>query len=202
MKSKGNSNESVTWLVLLAALAVPAIAQAHILSGEAGGFASGFKHPISGWDHILCMVAVGMWGAQLGAPAIWVLPITFPLVMSLGGMMGLLGIPLPGDEIGIALSALVLGVMVLAERRPPLWVAAVIVAIFAIFHGYAHGRELPPGESGMLYSAGFVVATGCLHGVGISIGLIHRWAAGQLILRVAGAMVAVAGVYFLFSAIT
>lgn len=202
MKAKTISKNSVTWLLLLAVIAAPGSAWAHILAGEAGGFASGFKHPISGWDHILCMVAVGMWGAQLGAPAIWVLPITFPLVMALGGMMGLLGIPLPGDEIGIALSALVLGVMVLAEKRPPLWAAAAIVAVFAIFHGYAHGRELPPGESGMLYSAGFVVATGCLHGVGISIGLIHRWTAGRVILRVAGAMVAAAGVYFLFSAIT
>lgn len=200
MKTRTISTKSVTWLVLLPAIAMPTLARAHILSGEAWGFASGFKHPISGWDHILCMVAVGMWGAQLGAPAIWVLPITFPLVMALGGMMGLLGIPLPGDEIGIALSALVLGAMVLAEKRPPLWVAAVIVGIFAIFHGYAHGRELPAGESGMLYSAGFVVATGCLHGIGISIGLIHRWALGRVVLRVAGAMVAAAGVYFLFSA--
>lgn len=202
MKTKPISQTSVTWLVLLAAIAAPSIAQAHILAGEAGGFASGFHHPISGWDHILCMVAVGLWGAQLGAPAIWVLPITFPLVMALGGMMGLLGIPLPGDEIGIALSALVLGAMVLAEKRPPLGVAAVIVGIFAIFHGYAHGRELPPGESSMLYSAGFVVATGCLHGVGISIGLIHRWASGRIILRVAGATVALGGIYFLFSALT
>jgi len=187
---------------MLAGIAVPMMAQAHILAGEAGGFGSGFKHPISGWDHILCMVAVGLWGAQLGAPAIWVLPITFPLVMALGGMMGLLGVPLPGDELGIAMSALVLGMMVLAERRPPLWVAALVIAVFAIFHGYAHGRELPPGENGMLYSAGFVVATGCLHGVGISIGLIHRWASGRVILRAAGAIVAMGGVYFLIFALS
>ena len=148
------------------------------------------------------MVAVGLWGAQLGAPAIWLLPVTFPMVMALGGMMGLLGIPLPGVEIGIALSALVLGAMVLAEKRPPSWVAAVIVGVFAIFHGHAHGTELPAGQSGLLYSMGFVMATGCLHGVGIGIGLIHRWAAGRVILRVAGATVAVAGVYFLFSALT
>jgi urease accessory protein len=199
---KATSAQSKISFALLAALAIPTMAQAHILSGEAGGFFSGFRHPISGWDHILCMIAVGMWGAQLGPPAMWVLPITFPLVMALGGMIGLLGIPLPGDEIGIALSALVLGVMVLAEKRPTLWVAAAIIAVFAIFHGYAHGRELPPGESGMLYSAGFVVATGCLHLVGISIGLIHRWASGRLVLRAAGAIVAMGGIYFLISALS
>ena len=114
--------------------------------------------------------------------------------------MGLLGIALPGVEIGIALSALVLGALVLAEKRLPLWSAAVIVGIFAIFHGQAHGTELPAGQNGLLYSMGFVMATGCLHGVGIGIGLIHRWAAGRAILRVAGATVAVAGMFFLFSA--
>lgn len=196
------SRNGVAWLGLLVALAAPSSAWAHIQFGEVGGFLSGFHHPISGWDHVLAMVAVGLWGVQLGAPAIWLLPVTFPMVMALGGMLGLLGIPLPGVEIGIALSALVLGAMVLAEKRPALWVAAVIVGIFAIFHGHAHGTELPAGESGLLYSMGFVIATGCLHGVGICIGLIHRWAAGRVILRVAGAMVVVAGIYFLFSALT
>ncbi len=92
--------------------------------------------------------------------------------------------------------------MVLAEKRPPLWLAAVIVGVFAIFHGHAHGTELPAGQSGLLYSMGFVMATGCLHGVGIAIGLIHRWPAGRICLRVAGATVAMAGVYFIFSALT
>jgi urease accessory protein len=196
------SHKAPAWLVALAALGTPSSAWAHLKAGEVGGFVTGFHHPISGWDHVLAMVAVGLWGAQLGAPAIWLLPITFPMVMALGGMMGLLGIPLPGVEIGIALSALVLGAMVLAEKRPPMWVAAAIVGIFAIFHGHAHGTELPAGQSGLLYSMGFVMATGCLHGVGIGIGLIHRWAAGRVILRVAGAAVALAGIYFLFSALS
>ena len=194
------SHKAIAWLVLLAALAAPSSAWAHIQAGEAAGFVSGFHHPVSGWDHVLAMVAVGLWGAQLGAPAMWLLPVTFPMVMALGGMMGLLGIPLPGVEIGIALSALVLGAMVLAEKRPPLWVAAVVVGIFAIFHGHAHGTELPAGQSGLLYSMGFVVATGCLHGVGIGIGLIHRWALGRVVLRVAGGAVAAAGIVFLVSA--
>ncbi|MGA7273636.1 MAG: HupE/UreJ family protein [Candidatus Udaeobacter sp.] len=191
----------VGWLVLLAAVAAPTTAWAHIKSGEAGGFVSGFHHPISGWDHVLAMVAVGLWGVQLGAPAIWLLPVAFPMVMAFGGLMGLLDIPLPGVEIGIALSALVLGLMVLAEKRPPVWIAAVIVGTFAIFHGHAHGTELPPGESGLLYSAGFVIATGCLHALGITIGLIYRWTTGRVIVRLAGAAVAVAGAYFLFSAL-
>ena len=114
--------------------------------------------------------------------------------------MGLLGISIPGVEIGIALSALVLGVMVFAEQRPPLWLAVVIVGVFAVFHGHAHGTELPAGESGLLYSMGFVMATGCLHGVGISIGFIHRWASGRVVLRVAGGLVAMGGIYFLFLA--
>ncbi len=199
---KMTASKTIACLALLAALAAPSSAWAHIKAGEAGGFVTGFNHPISGWDHVLAMVAVGLWGAQLGAPAVWLLPVTFPMVMALGAMMGLLGYPLPGVELGIALSALVLGVMVLAEKRPPLWVAAVIVGIFAIFHGHAHGTELPAGQSGLLFSMGFVMATGCLHGVGIGIGLIHRWTAGRVILRVAGATVAMAGIYFLFSVLT
>jgi len=195
------SQKAMGSLVLLALLATPSSAWAHIQAGEAGGFLSGVHHPISGWDHVLAMVAVGLWGAQLGAPAVWLLPVTFPMVMSLGAMMGLLGVPLPGVEIGIALSAIVLGAMVLTEKRPPLWVAACIVGFFAIFHGHAHGTELPAGQSGLLYSAGFVMATGCLHGVGIAIGLIHRWATGRIVLRLAGATVAVAGIYFFISAL-
>jgi urease accessory protein len=145
---------------------------------------------------------VGLWGAQLGAPAIWVLPVTFPMVMSLGGVMALLGIPLPGVEIGIAVSALVLGALVLIDKRPPIWVAAIVVGVFAIFHGHAHGTELPGGQSSLLYSMGFVIATGCLHGLGVSLGLVHRWKAGQIALRAAGAFVAMGGVYFLYSALS
>src|ERR1700757_4384660 len=170
---------------------------AHILEGDAaGGFISGFEHPVSGWDHILAMVSVGLWGAQLGAPAIWLLPVTFPIVMAFGGMLGLMGVPLPYTEIGIALSAIGLGAVVAAEARPPLWVAAVLVGFFAIFHGHAHGTELPPDESGVMYSIGFVVATGLLHLTGIGIGLIHRWTPGQFVMRLGGAGVAIVGGFF------
>ena len=158
------------------------------------------RHPISGLDHVLAMVAVGLWGAQLGAPAIWLLPVAFPIVMALGGMLGLMGVPLPGTEVGIAASAILLGAAVMLEVRPPLAFAAVFIAFFAVFHGHAHGTELPPGESGLLYSIGFVMATGCLHGVGITIGTVHRWQWGQKLLRVAGSGVAMAGVFFMWKA--
>lgn len=188
-------------LLLLAILLLPRMASAHMAGGETGGFLSGMHHPISGWDHILAMVAVGLWGAQLGKPANWMLPVTFPLVMAFGGFLGLIGVPIPAVEFGIALSAIILGFMVFSENRPQLWLAAVIVGIFAIYHGHAHGTELPPGESGLLYSAGFVIATGCLHGVGIALGLAHRWTNGRAAIRWAGAVIAVGGVYFLFQAI-
>jgi urease accessory protein len=196
------TNPRSATIVLLCLLLWPSSASAHILGDQAGGFISGFVHPISGLDHILAMVSVGLWGAQLGAPAIWALPVTFPMVMAFGGMLGLMGVPLPGTEIGIALSAIGLGAMVASEARPPLWIAAALVAFFAIFHGHAHGTELPPDESGVLYSIGFVVATGMLHLTGIGIGLIHRWKAGEVALRLGGAGVAIAGCAFLWDALT
>jgi urease accessory protein len=174
---------------------------AHTEVGQATGFLSGLEHPVSGLDHVVAMIAVGLWGAQLGAPAIWLLPVVFPMVMAAGGMMGLIGLPLPGIELGIALSAVVLGVMVMTEARLQLVWAAVVVGIFAIFHGHAHGTELPPDESPLLYSLGFVMATGFLHAVGITVGLIHRWGVGKLALRMAGAAVAIAGVLFTWRAL-
>jgi urease accessory protein len=158
-------------------------------------------HPISGLDHVVAMVAVGLWGAQLGAPAVWMLPVTFPMVMAVGGFLGLVGIPLTGVEVGIALSAVLLGAAVALEARPPLAVAAVLVAGFALFHGHAHGTELPPGQSGLAYSIGFVMATGSLHAVGIGLGLAHRWSAGRTAMRLAGAAVACPGVLFLWKAV-
>jgi urease accessory protein len=188
-------------LLFVLVLLFPAHAFAHVERGKATGFITGLQHPWSGLDHVLAMIAVGLWGAQLGNPAMWLLPVTFPMVMSLGAMMGLLGIPLPGIEIGIALSAILLGVMVVGEIRPKLIIAAMLVGFFAIFHGYAHGSELPTGQSGMLYSMGFVIATGCLHAIGIALGLIHRWPVGKLALRGAGAFIAVTGITFLWRAL-
>ena len=172
-------------------------AAAHVEGGLAGGFGSGFAHPLLGLDHIAAMVAVGLWGAFLGAPAIWVLPIVFPLVMAFGGILGILGVPLPGAEIGIAVSAVVLGLMVALAVKPHLAVAAIIVDAFAIFHGYAHGAELPEGGNAVAYSAGFVIATGTLHLCGIAIGLLTHWPAGRIAVRFAGSAIAIAGLAFL-----
>ena len=185
---------------LLAAL-WPAIAWAHAEQGRAGGLVAGLRHPVSGLDHVLAMISVGLWGAQLGAPAIWLLPVTFPMVMAFGGMLGLAGVALPGVEAAIAVSGIALGLAVLTEWRPPLWLAALIVGFFAVFHGHAHGAELPPGADGILYSVGFVVATGTLHATGIGIGVVHRWTWGRVALRATGAAVACAGAWFLWRAI-
>jgi urease accessory protein len=176
-------------------------AWAHAETGLAAGFFSGVKHPISGLDHVFAMIAVGIWGAQLGRPAIYVLPVTFPMVMAFGGMLGLMGMPLPGVEICIALSAFLLGLMVVGEVRPHLALAAIIVGFFAIFHGHAHGTELPEEQSGLHYSIGFVMATGCLHGLGILIGTVHRWKQGRIILRMAGAVISLGGILFLWRSI-
>jgi urease accessory protein len=174
---------------------------AHVQDGQAQGFFSGFWHPMSGLDHVLAMVAVGLWGAQLGPPALWLLPVTFPITMAFGGFLGLVGIPVPGVEIGIAASALLLGIVVALEAKLYLAVAAVIVGAFAIFHGHAHGTELPAGQSAVMYSIGFVIATGCLHGLGILIGAAHRWPLGKVVLRLSGSAVAIAGSLFLWRAI-
>jgi urease accessory protein len=187
--------------MLALAMQFSQVVEAHLRKGEASGFLSGVRHPISGLDHVLAMIAVGLWGAQLGSPAIWVLPVAFPMVMALGGMMGLLGIPLPGTEYGIAASMILLGGVVLLELKPPLWVAALLVSFFAIFHGHAHGTELPPGQDGLWYSMGFVCATGCLHGIGVSIGLVHRWTRGQVFLRLSGGFISAMGMYFLWEAL-
>jgi len=192
---------AVAFLVaVVALLAIPSPLAAHE-GGSAAGLLSGLYHPISGLDHVLAMVAVGIWGSQLGQPAIWVLPVTFPMVMAFGGMLALMGLSLPGVEIGIGLSALLLGLMVAFEAKPDLRVAAVLVGFFAVFHGFAHGAELPAGQSGILYSIGFVASTGTLHVCGIGIGLIHRWERGKRALRTAGAGIAAAGAWFTWMAV-
>lgn len=182
------SQAALTALFTLTAL--PALAH----SGEgAGGLVAGLLHPITGPDHVVAMVAVGLWGAILGAPALWQLPVAFPVVMALAGALAVMGVPLPGVEAGIALSGVVLGLMVLFAVRPPIWVAAVIVSAFAVFHGHAHGTELPASANPVAYAVGFVVATGLLHLVGIAIGMLVKWPAGRVVVRASGAAIALAG---------
>ena len=173
------------------------IASAHETAGIAGGFYSGFMHPVLGWDHVIAMVAVGLWGAFLGNPAIWILPVVFPLVMAFGGALGVLGVPVPAVETGIAISAIVLGAMVAFAVRPPIWIAAIIVGVFAIFHGHAHGTELPGAANPLAYSLGFVIATGLLHVSGIAFGLLVRWPYGKVAVQAGGGVIALAGAGFL-----
>jgi len=180
-----------------ALVCISSVAYGHEGAGIAGGFISGFAHPILGWDHVAAMVAVGLWGAFLGSPAIWILPVVFPLVMAFGGALGVMGIPIPSIETGIAVSAIVLGAMVAFAIRPPLWVAAILVGVFAIFHGHAHGTELPIAASPLAYSAGFVISTGMLHLSGIAFGLLVRWPAGKIAVRTFGVFISIAGVGFL-----
>jgi len=188
---------AVSLALLVCSLGMSHNAFAHEQTGIAGGLTSGFMHPLTGLDHLVAMVAVGLWGAQLGAPAIWVLPITFPLVMAVGGVLGVLGIPLPLPELFISLSALVLGAVVAARARWPFAAACAVVAVFAIFHGYAHGAELPRAANPLAYGVGFVVATGLLHLCGIAIGTLTRSPTGQRGVQALGAAIAVLGGYFL-----
>jgi urease accessory protein len=186
-----------TLAVALAGLVLAQPVFAHEQVGAAGGLGSGLLHPLTGVDHLIAMVAVGIWGAQLGAPAIWVLPITFPLVMAFGGVLGVLHIPLPMPEVVIALSALVLGAAVAMRLRLPFAAAAVVVAVFAVFHGHAHGAELPSSANPLAYGVGFVTSTGLLHVCGITIGTLTRWPAGERLIQGLGAVIAALGCYFL-----
>jgi urease accessory protein len=186
----------VSWaLLVLAASGHPAFA--HEQAGVGGGLAQGLLHPLTGIDHLIAMVAVGIWGAQLGAPAIWVLPITFPMVMAVGAVLGMLKIPLPMPEVAIALSALVLGGAVARRLRPPFVAAAAVVAVFAIFHGHAHGVELPSSANPLSYGVGFVVATGLLHLCGIVLGTLTQWPIGERLIQGFGVVIALLGGYFL-----
>jgi urease accessory protein len=186
-------------LIALVLTAVPAAA--HEGDAAGGGLIAGFTHPIFGWDHVAAMVAVGLWGAFLGVPAIWALPVAFPLVMAAGGALALNGVTLPAVEIGIAASALVIGLMVALAQRPPLVIAAAIVAIFAIFHGHAHGAEMPTAASPLAYAVGFVIATGLLHLAGIAFGMLTRVPNGALAVRAGGGLIAIAGAVFLAGAV-
>ncbi len=178
---------------LATAVAGPALAHtgpelAHI--GVAGGLWSGLLHPLLGLDHLVAMVAVGLWASQLGRPAIWILPACFMALMALGGLLGMTGVQLPGTEWVIAISAVVLGLAVAMGARAPAWAAAAIVGLFAVFHGHAHGAEMPGSANALAYGVGFVAATGLLHGTGIMAGMLARWPAGARTVRAMGAAVA------------
>lgn len=182
-------------------LASPSVAVAHTGTGLAGGLSAGFAHPFTGFDHLLAMVSVGLWGAFLGRPLIYVLPVVFPMVMVAGAVLGMFDVPLPSVEMGIALSVTVLGTCIALALRAPVWAAAAIVGAFAIFHGYAHGRELPSAADPAGYSAGFVLATGLLHVLGIGIGCLNQWPHGVVLTRGVGGTIGAIGLWFVYRAL-
>ncbi len=189
------------FLLLALALLGAAPAFAHTGEGLVGGFMSGFLHPVLGWDHVVAMVAVGLWGAFLRAPAIYILPIVFPVIMAFGGAAGVVGAPLPFVEAGIALSSIVLGLLIAFAVRAPLWLAAIIVGFFAVFHGHAHGTELPQASNAMSFAIGFVLATGLLHLLGIGLGVLIGRPGGKVAVQIAGGLIALGGLGFLFGII-
>ena len=182
---------------LAAAALSPTLALAHTEGGDAHGFVHGFMHPLTGLDHILAMATVGILAWQLGGRAIWAVPAAFVSVMALGGAVGVMGIEIPFVELGIALSVAVLGAAVALRIKAPLALAVGLVGFFAIFHGYAHGAEIPENAGGLEYGIGFMIGTTLLHIAGLGLGLaIARItdAHGRDWTRAVGALVCLIGV--------
>ena len=192
-------------LAMAGALALaPSLAFAHVGVGDAHGFMHGFMHPMTGLDHVLAMVTVGIFAWQLGGRAVWLVPATFVLLMAAGGALGMGGFSLPYVELGIALSVVVLGGAVAMGVQLPLAAAMGLVGAFAIFHGHAHGAEMPETASGLAYGAGFMLATAALHLSGLALGAgIGRLGDtyGQVWVRRAGAAVSVTGLGLVLGAI-
>jgi urease accessory protein len=185
-------------LLTACALAVVATeALAHPQAGSTAVFSQGLLHPLLGMDHILAMLAVGMWAAQLGGRALWGVPLAFVAMMAAGGMAGVAGLPVPMVELGIAGSVLVFGLLILFGARMPLAISMGLVGMFALFHGHAHGSEMPATVSGLSYGVGFLLATALLHGAGIAAGRLARRPETGRLLRAGGAAIAGAGVYLL-----
>ena len=167
-------------MALSTVLFVPSLVHAHTGAGHTAGFLHGLGHPIGGLDHILAMLAVGIWAAQIGGRAIWAVPATFVGVMIVGGVLGTSGVAVPFVEQGIVMSVLILGLLIAAAARLPLVTSAAIVGLFAVFHGYAHGAEMPGVASGLTYGTGFALSTALLHLCGIAVGVFFQKAAKQL----------------------
>ena len=192
------------WQYLVSAIAltllISDVASAHTGVGDTHGCLHGLTHPISGLDHILAMVAVGLWAAQIGGKALWLVPSAFVLAMAGSSVWGHFGLPLPGVEPGILASDFALGLLILFAARLPLAASMGIVGVLAVFHGYAHGAEMPETASGLTYGAGFILATAGLHLLGIGLGLaIERFQPilRQRLFRVGGAAVVLGAAYIL-----
>lgn len=193
-----------TAAIAAALLALTGAAAAHTGHGATSGFTHGFTHPVGGLDHVLAMVAVGLYAALLGGRALWLVPASFVGVMAIGGALGMAGINVPFAEVGIALSVIVLGLAVAFRIGLPTLGAMALVGFFAIFHGHAHGAEMPHDASGYTYAAGFMLATALLHGAGVALGLLFGkmgQLAGHRVVQAGGGAMALAGVAILIRAI-
>lgn len=200
MKNSSAATKLQRALLLFLFLLVPSLAQAHPGGvGHTHGVTNGLLHPLTGLDHICAMLAVGLWAAQRGGRAVWLVPLTFVSVMALGGLLGASGISLPFVEQAIAASVLILGLLIAASVRLPLVASALLVGAFAIFHGYAHGAEMPATAAGFGYGLGFLVATALLHGAGIAIGLTAKNWSGERFVRLAGGAIAACGLALCFA---
>jgi len=186
-------------LMVAGVLLVPSLASAHPGHGPAAGFGPGLAHPLTGLDHICAMVAVGLWAAQCGGRALWVMPLSFVSVMIAGGALGMTGTVVPFIEAGIVASILILGFLLVFAVRLPLLAAMLALGIFAFFHGFAHGMEMPQNTSGFAYGFGFVVATASLHACGISLGLLAKKAKGIDLIRCCGGAIAGCGILLCFA---
>lgn len=175
----------------------PTVVFAHTGVGTIGGFTSGFTHPILGLDHLLAMLAVGIWGAQIGGRSVWMLPVAFPLIMAVGGFLGASGVPFPFVETVIALSVIGLGLAIALALKPVESVSLAVIALFAVFHGHAHGAELPRSADPAAYGIGFVMATGLIHLTGIAFGMFVGSLARGRVARASGVAISLAGIYFL-----
>ncbi|MDR3458874.1 MAG: HupE/UreJ family protein [Verrucomicrobiae bacterium] len=194
--SSRNASRLRQSLFLLAIVLLPSLAQAHPgHTSSASGAAAGLLHPFSGLDHLCAMIAVGLWAAQRGGRALWLVPLTFVSVMALGGILGMNGIQVPLAEQGVAASVLILGLLLAAAARLPLAASVVTVGIFAIFHGYAHGAEMPATAAGLSYGLGFLAATAALHLVGIGLGLLAQQLGSTRLIRCAGVLIALFSLY-------
>lgn len=195
MKTHMRPDAAIRWLVsVLVVLVAPSLAQAHVGVGQTSGVLHGLWHPLSGPDHVAAMVAVGLWAAQRGGRAVWVVPVTFVAMMPVGGLLGAMGIIVPFVEPGIVASMIVLGVLITAAVPMPLVAMSLLVGLFAIFHGHAHGAEIPETVSGLAYAVGFVLATGLLHCCGIGFGLYARRFVDAQPIRYAGGAIAALGI--------
>jgi len=182
-------------LFAMAGALLPSFAYAHVGIGETSGFMPGLAHPASGLDHACAMLAVGLWAAQMGGRSVWAVPLTFVSVMALGGALPRLGISLPFVEQGIVLSVLLLGVLIAASVCLPLWLSSGMIGLFALWHGHAHGAEMPAVASGMAYALGFMLATALLHIIGIAFGLGMQRLTRERVVHFAGASITLCGMY-------